>query len=66
MYKEMYMIFLLYEHVFSLLYEDGSNIDTRHRMLKVLDTPLLCWPPFSLDRKSPSLQISKGPSLPKS
>uniref|UniRef100_A0A8C2WU22 ZP domain-containing protein n=1 Tax=Cyclopterus lumpus TaxID=8103 RepID=A0A8C2WU22_CYCLU len=41
-YKETYVIFLLYEHVFSLLYEDGSTIDTKHRMLRVLDTPLLC------------------------
>jgi len=56
MYKEMYVIFLLYEHVFSLLYEDGSTIDTKHRMLRVLDTPLLCRPPFDLDRKSPSFQ----------
>uniref|UniRef100_A0A3Q3XC92 ZP domain-containing protein n=1 Tax=Mola mola TaxID=94237 RepID=A0A3Q3XC92_MOLML len=45
-YKEMYVIFLMYEHVFSLLYEDGSSIDTRHRILRVLDTPLLCHPPF--------------------
>ncbi|XP_035808538.2 uncharacterized protein LOC111574960 isoform X1 [Amphiprion ocellaris] len=50
MYKEAYTIFLLYEHVFSLLYEDGSNIDTRHRMLRVLDTPLVCRPPFSLNQ----------------
>ncbi|GLD72007.1 uncharacterized protein AKAME5_002333100 [Lates japonicus] len=50
MYKERYMIFVLYEHIFSLLYEDGSSIDTRHRMLRVLDTPLLCRPPFSLDQ----------------
>ncbi|TNN44788.1 hypothetical protein EYF80_045037 [Liparis tanakae] len=50
MYKEMYVIFLLYEHVFSLLYEDGSTIDTKHRMLRVLDTPLLCRPPFDLDQ----------------
>lgn len=50
-YKEMYVIFLMYEHVFSLLYDDGSSIDTRHRMLRVLDTPLLCRPPFSFDRK---------------
>ncbi|KAM8725264.1 uncharacterized protein AB9X84_002112 isoform 1-T1 [Acanthopagrus schlegelii] len=49
-YKEMYVIFLMYEHVFSLLYEDGSSIDTRHRMLRVLDTPLLCRPPFSFDQ----------------
>ncbi|XP_018542326.1 uncharacterized protein LOC108890048 isoform X2 [Lates calcarifer] len=50
MYKERYMIFVLYEHIFSLLYEDGSSIDTRHRMLRELDTPLLCRPPFSLDQ----------------
>ncbi|XP_031170876.1 uncharacterized protein LOC116061107 isoform X1 [Sander lucioperca] len=49
MYKETFVIFLLYEHVFSLLYEDGS-IDTRHRMLRVLDTPLLCRQPFHLDQ----------------
>ncbi|XP_032364390.1 uncharacterized protein LOC116678758 [Etheostoma spectabile] len=49
-YKETYVIFLLYQHVFSLLYEDGSSIDTRHRMLRVLDTPLLCRPPFHLDK----------------
>ncbi|XP_034722217.1 uncharacterized protein LOC117941262 [Etheostoma cragini] len=49
-YKETYVIFMLYEHVFSLLYEDGSSIDTRHRMLRVLDTPLLCRPPFHLDK----------------
>uniref|UniRef100_A0A3B4WDW6 Uncharacterized LOC111645961 n=1 Tax=Seriola lalandi dorsalis TaxID=1841481 RepID=A0A3B4WDW6_SERLL len=39
MYKELYVIFLLYEHVFSLLHEDSSSINTRHRMLRVLDTP---------------------------
>ncbi|XP_040920103.1 uncharacterized protein LOC121199464 isoform X4 [Toxotes jaculatrix] len=49
-YRELYVVFLLYEHIFSLLYEDGSSIDTRHRMLRVLDTPLLCHPPFSLDQ----------------
>uniref|UniRef100_A0A3Q1GBK7 ZP domain-containing protein n=1 Tax=Acanthochromis polyacanthus TaxID=80966 RepID=A0A3Q1GBK7_9TELE len=54
MYKETYTIFLLYEHIFSLLYEDGSSIETRHRMLRVLDTPLVCRPPFSLNRKTVS------------
>ncbi|XP_033505059.1 uncharacterized protein LOC117271076 [Epinephelus lanceolatus] len=49
MYKETYVIFLLYEHIFSLLYEDGSSVDTRHRMVRVLDTPLLCRPTFHLD-----------------
>lgn len=58
MYKEMYVICLLYEQVFSLLYEDGSSLDTRHRMFKVLDTPLLCRPPFSLDSKSTEFKLS--------
>ncbi|XP_042358817.1 uncharacterized protein LOC121955093 [Plectropomus leopardus] len=49
-YKETFVILLMYEHVFSLLYQDGSSIDTRHRMLRVLDTPLLCRPPFSIDQ----------------
>ncbi|XP_073348720.1 uncharacterized protein [Pagrus major] len=56
-YKEMYMIFLMYEHVFSLLYDDGSSIDTRHRMLRVLDTPLLCRPPFSFDQTTSDNQV---------
>ncbi|XP_034436491.1 uncharacterized protein LOC117758703 [Hippoglossus hippoglossus] len=49
-YKELYVIFLLYEHVFSLTFEDNSSIITRHRMLRVLDTPLICRPPFSVDK----------------
>ncbi|XP_030260172.1 uncharacterized protein LOC115573522 isoform X3 [Sparus aurata] len=56
-YKEMYVIFLMYEHVFSLLYDDGSSIDTRHRMLRVLDTPLLCRPPFSFDQTTSDDQV---------
>lgn len=51
-YKEMYVIFLMYEHIFSMLYEDGSSIDTRHRLLRKLGTPLLCRPPFTADRES--------------
>lgn len=50
-YKEVYRILLMYEHVFSLMYEDGNSIDTKHRILKVLETPLICHPPFSLNRK---------------
>ncbi|XP_041660937.1 uncharacterized protein LOC121521216 isoform X2 [Cheilinus undulatus] len=49
-YKEKYVISVLYEHVFSLLFEDGSSIDTKHRTFQVLDTPLLCRSPFSLDQ----------------
>lgn len=51
-YKETYMIFLMYEHIFSMLYEDGSSIDTRHRLLRKLGTPLLCRTPFTADRES--------------
>lgn len=51
-YKETYVIFLMYEHVFSMLYEDGSSLDTRHRLLRQLDTPLLCHQPFTTDRES--------------
>lgn len=51
-YKETYVIFLMYEHVFSMLYEDGSSIDTRHRLLRKLGTPLLCRAPFTADRES--------------
>ncbi|XP_041831388.1 uncharacterized protein LOC121633429 isoform X2 [Melanotaenia boesemani] len=50
MYKEMYMILVLYEHVFSLTYEDGSSLDTKLRMMKVLETPLICRQPFSLNQ----------------
>ncbi|XP_024866909.1 uncharacterized protein LOC112451536 isoform X2 [Kryptolebias marmoratus] len=49
-YKEVYTILLMYEHVFSLVYEDDNAIDTKHRILKVLETPLICHPPFSLNQ----------------
>ncbi|KAK5598683.1 hypothetical protein CRENBAI_006167 [Crenichthys baileyi] len=50
MYKEFYMVHLMYEHVFSLLFDDGHNIDTKHRTFKVLETPLICRPPFSFNK----------------
>uniref|UniRef100_A0AAZ3P1G5 ZP domain-containing protein n=1 Tax=Oncorhynchus tshawytscha TaxID=74940 RepID=A0AAZ3P1G5_ONCTS len=40
-YREMYVAFLFYEHVFSHVYTDGSTVETRHRLLRVVDTPLL-------------------------
>lgn len=51
-YKETYVISLVYEHVFSMLYHDGGSIDTRLRLLRTLDTPLLCRSPFTTDRES--------------
>lgn len=51
-YKYTYVIFLLYEHIFSMLYEDGSSIDTRYRLLRRLRTPLFCHRPYTIDRES--------------
>lgn len=51
-YKEMYVVFLMYERIFSMAYEDGSSIDTRHRLLRRLATPLLCRTPVTADRES--------------
>lgn len=51
-YKETYVVFLMYEHIFSMLYEDGSRIDTRHRLLRKLATPLVCRIPFTSNRES--------------
>lgn len=48
-YKEAFTMELLYEHVFSLVSEDGSSFQTKHRMLKVLESPLICRVPFSLN-----------------
>ncbi|XP_024146198.1 uncharacterized protein LOC112157602 isoform X2 [Oryzias melastigma] len=50
LYKEAYMTELLYEHVFLLVFEDGSSFHTKHRMLKVLETPLICRVPFILNK----------------
>lgn len=50
-YKEFYTVLLMCEHIFSLMYEDGNSIDTKHRIMKVLETPLIFHPPFSLNRK---------------
>ncbi|KAM4529226.1 uncharacterized protein V3H82_027405 [Fundulus diaphanus] len=49
-YKESYMALLMYEHVFSLVFDDGHSVDTKHRTFKVLETPLICRPPFSLNQ----------------
>ncbi|XP_011610134.2 uncharacterized protein isoform X1 [Takifugu rubripes] len=56
-YKETYMIFLLYEHIFSMLYEDGSSIDTRHRLLRKLGTPLICHIPFTINQTVADNQV---------
>uniref|UniRef100_A0A3P8ZLR7 ZP domain-containing protein n=1 Tax=Esox lucius TaxID=8010 RepID=A0A3P8ZLR7_ESOLU len=48
-YQETYAAFLFYEHVFSHVYADGGTVETRHRLSRVVDTPLLCRTPFTID-----------------
>lgn len=48
-YKESYMVFLCYQHIFSHVFTDGSEIETRHRQLRVLETPLVSRIPFTID-----------------
>lgn len=62
-YKETYQIFLLYEHIFSIMYQDGSSIDTRHRMQKVLGTPPVSRLPFTLDRECQLLTRLQTPGF---
>ncbi|XP_051908627.1 uncharacterized protein LOC127592154 [Hippocampus zosterae] len=49
-YKESFVISLLYEHLFSAASQDGGAVDTKVRIARVLQTPLLCRRPFSLDQ----------------
>ncbi|XP_075872619.1 uncharacterized protein LOC142882039 [Nelusetta ayraudi] len=56
-YRETYHIFLLYEHIFSVLYQDGSSVDTRHRMQKVLGTPPVSRQPFTIDQTNTQDQV---------
>ncbi|XP_011490423.1 uncharacterized protein LOC105357248 isoform X3 [Oryzias latipes] len=56
-YKEAFTMELLYEHVFSLVSEDGSSFQTKHRMLKVLESPLICRVPFSLNKSISEQQM---------
>ncbi|XP_015251144.1 PREDICTED: uncharacterized protein LOC107098155 [Cyprinodon variegatus] len=50
LYQEFYTVLLMYEHVFSLIFDDGHSIDTKHRTFKVLETPLVCRQPFCLNQ----------------
>lgn len=50
-YKEMYKIFLLYEHVFAQVYEDGTSVETRQRLFRMLETPPSSQQPTIVDRR---------------
>ncbi|KAM9778957.1 uncharacterized protein ACBT44_000561 isoform 2-T2 [Syngnathus typhle] len=56
MYKETFVISLLYEHQFLAEYQDGGHVETKVRLVRVLETPQLCRPPFSLNHTD----IDKG------
>lgn len=59
LYQEFYTVLLMYEHVFSLIFDDGHSIDTKHRTFKVLETPLVCRQPFCLNRKGFCFRLEK-------
>ncbi|XP_037100225.1 uncharacterized protein LOC119117805 [Syngnathus acus] len=56
MYKETFVISLLYEHLFLAEYQDGGSVETKVRLVRVLETPQLCRLPFSLNQTA----IDKG------
>ncbi|XP_077409709.1 uncharacterized protein LOC144039865 [Vanacampus margaritifer] len=56
-YKETFVISLLYEHRFSVTYQDGSSVETKLRILRVLQTPLICRPPFSIDQTNSDEEV---------
>lgn len=65
MYKETFVISLLYEHLFSAASQDGGGVDTKVRIVRVLQTPLLCRRPFSLDRKSAAFLSARSGRRPR-
>lgn len=48
-YKESYKAFLCYEHIYSHVFMDDTQIETRHRQLRVMETPLISRIPFTVD-----------------
>lgn len=48
-YKESYMAFLCYEHIYSHVFMDGTEMETRYRQLQVMETPLVSRNLFAID-----------------
>lgn len=48
-YKESYTTFLCYEHIYLHVFTDDTEIETRHRQLRVIETPLVSRIPFAID-----------------
>ncbi|XP_058611390.1 uncharacterized protein LOC131526824 isoform X2 [Onychostoma macrolepis] len=56
-YKESYATFLCYEHIYSHVFTDDTEIETRHRQLRRLETPLVSRIPFAIDETLPNEEV---------
>ncbi|XP_050994002.1 uncharacterized protein LOC127182646 isoform X2 [Labeo rohita] len=56
-YKESYKAFLCYEHIYSHVFMDDTQIETRHRQLRVMETPLISRIPFTVDETLPHEEV---------
>ncbi|KAK2883503.1 hypothetical protein Q8A67_017140 [Cirrhinus molitorella] len=56
-YKESYMAFLCYEHIYSHKFMDDTEIETRHRQLRVMETPLISRIPYAIDETLPHEEV---------
>uniref|UniRef100_A0A8C2GU16 ZP domain-containing protein n=1 Tax=Cyprinus carpio TaxID=7962 RepID=A0A8C2GU16_CYPCA len=56
-YKESYKAFLCYEHIYSHVFTDDTEIQTRHRQLRVMETPLVPRIPFAIDETLPHEEV---------
>ncbi|XP_016358980.1 uncharacterized protein LOC107701484 isoform X2 [Sinocyclocheilus anshuiensis] len=56
-YKENYKAFLCYEHIYSHVFMDDNEIETRHRQLRVMETPLVPRIPFAIDETVPHEEV---------
>uniref|UniRef100_A0A673MC89 Uncharacterized LOC107718405 n=1 Tax=Sinocyclocheilus rhinocerous TaxID=307959 RepID=A0A673MC89_9TELE len=56
-YKESYKAFLCYEHIYSHVFMDDNEIETRHRQLRVMETPLVPRIPFAIDETVPHEEV---------
>ncbi|XP_026089450.1 uncharacterized protein LOC113063351 isoform X1 [Carassius auratus] len=52
-YKESYKAFPCYEHIYSHVFLDDTEIEIRHRQLQVMETPLVPRIPFTIDETLP-------------
>lgn len=56
-YKESYMASLYYEHIYSHVFTDGTEMETRYRQLQVMETPLVSQNLFAIDGEIITIQL---------